>query len=209
MSRTRSPRSSRRGFLEASRRAGRTRGGDRPRARCAERSAAAMRASIRRRPRARSNPVRSILRLRRRGVHRGGGGGVDGVLPAEAAGSSGSSVCRRILRRGSARRVTRVDPADARIACVLAAVTVEHAEELQRGEGGHGRRRGRANRATAGLSRGCWHRRRGAAWARWHEGSSPAAAAAAGGRDGRTGGRNWRTGGRGDERRDARVAGRT
>ena len=86
----------------------------------------------------------------------------DAACIAEAAAAS-TAFCPRKPRARAARafadvsfvadlleELPGVDPADARIACVLAAVTVEHAEELQRGEGGHGRRRGRANRATAG-----------------------------------------------------------
>ena len=81
----------------------------------------------------------------RRGVRRGGGGVVDGVLPAEP--SSGSLFAVADLLE----KLPGVDPTDARIACVLAAVTVD-AEELQRGAG-HGRRQRRGNRAAGSFPR--------------------------------------------------------
>lgn len=86
----------------------------------------------------------------------------DAACIAEAAAAS-TAFCPRKPRARAARafadvsfvadlleELPGVDPADARIACVLAAVTVEHAEELQRGEGGHGRRQRRGKAAAAG-----------------------------------------------------------
>ena len=87
----------------------------------------------------------------------------DAACVAEAAASS-TAFCPRKPRARAARafadvsfvadlleKLPGVDPTDARIACVLAAVTVD-AEELQRGAG-HGRRQRRGNRAAGSFPR--------------------------------------------------------
>ncbi len=87
----------------------------------------------------------------------------DAACIAEAAAAS-TAFCPRKPRARAARafadvsfvadlleKLPGVDPTDARIACVLAAVTVD-AEELQRGAG-HGRRQRRANRAAGSFPR--------------------------------------------------------
>ena len=139
--------------------------GDRPRRgvrrslrRRRERLSAAVHARVR-------TPVRSILRflgdeVRRRGVRRGGGGVVDGVLPAEAAGSSGSSIRRRVLCRGSARKVTRLTRRmrGSRVSSRRSPSTPRSCSAVRgTGEGSGG------GIAPRGLSRGRWRRRRGAA----------------------------------------------
>lgn len=143
----------------------------------------------------------------------------DATCIAEAAASS-TAFCPRKPRARAARafadvpfvadlleKLPGVDPSDERIACVLAAVTVDgHNSEDERGKSGDGRRRRRGNRAVSAVSA--------------VSGSFPRASAPASGRGlgamarrelagGGLPGRDRRRGGRGDERRDARVAGRT
>ena len=142
----------------------------------------------------------------------------DATCIAEAVASS-TAFCPRKPRARAARaladvpfvadlleKLPGVDPSDERILSVLAAVTVDGSCEDERGKSGDGRRRRRGNRAVSAVSA--------------VSGSFPRASAPASGRGlgamarrelagGGLPGRDRRRGGRGDERRDARVAGRT